>query len=224
MPASYAVTDAYATVEDYRTHIQKSRVVDDSQIERDLTATSRFIDRYLNQHFTQDASDVARTFKTARSRGRYRSDWAESENPWLYGPKTRVLDVDNLVSVESIVVDQNNDNTFALTLEATDYELLPLNVAKGSEVKPYTQIGLTEYGTVVVWPTAVRVRVTGVWGWPSVPESIRVACLKFTAIMRNEGPEATGRVLELDQVVNESDEGRRMAYTLMRAYNDKVTM
>lgn len=151
-----------------------------------------------------------------------RWDWAESENPWRYGGLSRTLDIDDLVSITSIEVDEQIDNTFSLALASTDYELLPRNAALGSEPAPYTQIDLTPYGTQYRWLPNARVKVTGIWGWPAVPQAIRIATIKFTAIMRNEGPDATGRLMELDQVVEQSPEGKIMAYQLMRAYNTKV--
>lgn len=152
-----------------------------------------------------------------------RLDWAESENPWKYGGMTRILDIDDLVSVTSIEVDENIDNTYSLTLTTGDYELLPRNADKGPEPEPYRQIELTPYGSRYAWMPNARVKVTGVWGWPAVPQAIRIACIKWTAIMRNEGPDATGRLMEIDSVITQSDEGRRMAYLLMRAYNTRIS-
>lgn len=192
----------------------------------DLVAASRFIEKYLHgRFFGQEGTDddpVTRTYMP-KSGPVIRSDWAESENPWKYGGMTRVLDIDDLVSVDAITIDEQLNNTFSRTLVSTDYQLLPYNAALGPEPKPYNQITLTSYGMVYAFTRNARVRVSGVWGWPAVPEVIRMACVKWTGIMRNEGPEATGQLMQIDQVVTQSDEGRRMAYLLMRAYNDKVT-
>lgn len=210
----------------YRAYTGKSSSDDDLLVAADLNAASRFIEKYLHGRFfgqegTEDVG-VTRTYMP-KSGPVIRSDWAESENPWKYGGMSRVLDIDDLVSVEAITIDERLDNTFSRSVVSADYELLPRNAALGPEPKPYNQLSLTPYGSVYAFPRNARVRITGVWGWPSIPEVIRMACIKWTGIMRNEGPEATGQLVQLDQVVTQSDEGRRMAYLLMRAYNDKVT-
>lgn len=211
----------------YRAYTGKTSTDDDLLVAADLNAASRFIEKYLHgQFFGQEGTEddpVTRTYMAKSSKRPRREDWAESENPWLYGGMSRALDIDNLVSVDSITVDENRDNTFSRTLVVTDYELLPRNAALGAEPRPYNQLMLTTYGTVQGFPGGARIRVAGVWGWPAIPEVIRMACIKWTGIMRNEGPEATGQLMQLDSVITQSDEGRRMAYLLMRAYNDRVT-
>lgn len=224
LAAEAAIGDAYASVTDYRTFIGKTSTSNDLEIARDLAAGARFIERYLHgRNFNKDASPVARVYMPKTSNRPRREDWAESENPWLYGGGARGVDIDDLVSVSAITVDENRDNTYSRTLTADDYELLPRNAALGAEVKPYNRIELTSWGTVHSFGAGARVKVTGIFGWPGVPEVIRLANIKWTAIMRNEGPDATGRQIEFDQVIQQSDEGRRIAYLLMRAYNDRVT-
>lgn len=124
-------------------------------------------------------------------RGRFRTqDWAESENPWRAAGASRLLSVDDLVSVTSITIDEARDNTFSTTLTTNDYELLPRNAGKGPEVWPYTQIELTPWGSRWGWLPHVRVKVTGVWGWPSVPQPVVDAVIDITRIRRHEMPES----------------------------------
>jgi hypothetical protein len=101
------------------------------------------------------------------------------------------------VSVTSITVDGARDNTFSTTLTTDDYELLPRNALLGSEAWPYTQIQLTTWGDMWAWLPGARIKVTGVWGWPSVPAPIFDAVIDLTRIKRREMPET-------DQVLTEA--------------------
>lgn len=149
-----------------------------------------------------------------------RPDWAESENPWKYGGLTRVLNIDDLASAPTeIAVDQNRSDDFtSLVLTSSDYELLPRNAALGPEAKPYTQVELTAWGAVYAWPRDARVRITGVWGWPAVPEAIKRATVELTAILRTESPRATRTITDLGQVTGMSSRGASIVDDLMIHY------
>lgn len=214
---------SYASLTEYKAYVGKTSDDKDTQIAIDLDAASRHIERILHGRvFTKDSTPVARVFVPKSSRPS-QPGWAESENPWKYGGMSRVLDIDDLVSVTSIAIDENRDNTFSLTLTTNDYELLPRNASVKPEVEPYHQIELTSWGSVYAWPKDARVRITGIWGWPSVPSAIKLACIKWTAISRNEGPEATGQILNFDQAVQQTDDGRRIAYLYPRDYTPPVS-
>lgn len=187
MPA--AVTDAYVTVEEYKAIAGRISPEKADAVAGDLLSTTREIEKRLGRFFTKDASAQSRIFMPPPGRGRFPDGWAESENPWRATGAKRVLQIDDLVSVTSITIDEARDNTFSTTLTTNDYELLPRNAAKGPESWPYTQIELTSWGSHWAWLPSARVKVTGVWGWPSVPEPIKNACIDLTRIRRNEIPE-----------------------------------
>lgn len=150
-----------------------------------------------------------------KSTGRAVYGWAESENPWRYGGMTRVLDIDDLVSLavtDPITIDHQRDNTFSLSLVAADYELLPRNAAADGE--PYHQIELTSWGSNPSFAPQARVRISGIWGWPAVPAGVKSDVIELCAIWRKESPRATGRINELDQVVTESP----MAMSLVKRF------
>lgn len=146
-----------------------------------------------------------------------RADWAESENPWLYGGLSRVLDIDPLVSVSSITVDEGRDNTFSRTLVASDYELLPRNAAQGPEPEPYRQIFLTNYGTLFGWPSQARVKVHGIFGWPSVPVGIRDGCIELAGILLGDSPLATRQYTDMG-AVGASTEARGIVRGLIESH------
>lgn len=195
-----AVNDAYATAAEYRAAIDKSDATEDLELLADLTAISRWLDRTLNRHFTKDAAPVARVFVP-------------------YCPT--VVDVDDLVSVTSIKVDEDADGDFAdeTAWDASEYELLPRNAALGSEARPYWQIAATPWGARRF---SNRVEVTGVWGWPAVPEAIKRATIHLTAILRLETPRATATVNDLGQLIQMTPQARRIVDDLAHKYRRLV--
>lgn len=215
-----AIGDAYATAAEYRAVVNMSDTSEDATtIARDLLAVSRYIEQELGRvaGFNKDASAVDRIYMP---RGRVRYGYAEAENPWLASNGTRVLDVDDIVSVTSIKVDQDIDDTFSLTLATTDYELLPRNAADGPEARPYRQIELTPWGTQSVWRPGARVKVNAVFGWPAVPSAIKDATIQLTAILRLQSPRATNRVNEMNQSLSTSRVAQEIVAGLLAAYLD----
>src|ERR1700682_249380 len=126
-----AISDAYATAAEYRTGISPNKVdtSSDGEILNDMTAISRFVERKTGRFFTKDAAPVARDFYAPSSGPVY----PEAENPWKYAGKySRTLHLDtDLVSVSTLLTDDNGTGTPATTWAATDYQLLPLNADKG---------------------------------------------------------------------------------------------
>lgn len=127
-----------------------------------------------------------------------------------------MLDIDPLTSVTSITVDQGRDGTYSLTLAANDYEFLPLNADKKPEPEPWTQVRLTQWGSVVSWPSNCHVKVTGIFGWAEVPEAVKSEVIELCGIWRSENPRATGRMGELDVVISSSP----MAMSLLKRVRD----
>jgi hypothetical protein len=217
---------SYASVALYRALVESSSDADDALITDDLKAMSRVIDKRLGRTFAKDASPVARIFAPAldrmRSRGGLSSlksyDWAESENPWRASGMTRVLRVDDLVSVSSIAIDEGRDNTFSQTLTTNDYELTPRNNGALPEPEPYNHIELTEWGSVLAWIPGARVRITGIWGWPAVPEAIVRATVYKTAELRLETPRVTRTVDEFGQNAAMSPGSVGIVDELLRPY------
>jgi hypothetical protein len=118
-----------------------------------LLAASRQVDRWTNRFFGQTAAE-ARTFTAEHG------DW---------------LPVDDLASVTSLTTDENGDRVYETTWAGADYDLCPDNAATKGD--PYTVVRTAPNGTRA-FPTGRRgVRITGVWGWPEVPDVVREACL-----------------------------------------------
>lgn len=214
-----AITDAYVSEPEYRAAKKQESSEDAETNKVYLNAAARYLDRKLDRPsgFNKDATASERIY-TVTSTGKVYDGWAESENPWKYGGLRRVIDVDDLVSVSSITMDENRTGSFDTTLSASDYELLPLNAQKGAEVRPYTQIGMTSWGTYTAWPTGARVKVTGIFGWPSVPDAIKVANIELAAILQLKSPYATGRIDDIDQTLGMAPQARALLRDLHTSY------
>lgn len=88
----------------------------------------------------------------------------------------------DLVSVSAVKTDTAGDGTFATTLSASAYRLLPYNPAAAPEQLPYNEVRLTTGS----FPSGGigrpdTVQITGIWGWPRVPSAIRSAAAILAA-------------------------------------------
>lgn len=182
------VSDAYATVEQYRALTGKTDTSADAQIAIDLIAISRYLDGKLGRFFTQES--------TSRI---YRPDVSSD-----------ALITDDIVSVSELAF-ETSSGTYGYA--TTNYDLLPYNAPLGPEPRPYTMIRLTA-GT---FPQKAKVRVTGVFGWPNVPDAIQRATIHLAAILRIESPRATRRISELGDAIETSDD----AMSIVRQLTDR---
>lgn len=214
-----ALGDPYASIEEYREVTGADSHEHDAEIERDLIAVSRYIDSKVARPlgFNQDATAVARVYSSPAASG-YPDGWAESENPWKATGLSRYLDIDDHVSIASVEIDESHDGTYGLALTAGDYELLPRNAATRPEPEPYRQILLTPHSAIGAWPSGGRVRVTGIGGWPSVPQGIVSATIELTRILRIESPRASSAMNEMQQVLTTSRVAQGIVSDLVAKY------
>lgn len=230
------VADSYCTAAEYRAGINpnKTDTGEDSEVLRDAEAITRYVEQKCGRFFGKDAADVTRDFY-ARAAG---PTFPEAENPWKYAAGAggagsignsssavgRLLQLDtDLVSVTTILSDDAGTGIPATTWAATDYQLLPLNADKGPEARPYSALYVPTWSTHLWWPPGRMVRVTGVWGWPAIPASVKRGVIQLTAILRLESPRATSTVNEAGAVVGMSQEGKGIVRELVRMYG-KVAM
>jgi hypothetical protein len=163
-------TNAYETVTGFKKWVALgvNDQVDDMSIDSALDAASRGIDYYCGTQFWQTAAGVARVFDT----------W----DPYL-------LRVGAAVAVTQVATDPDRDGTYDTVWAGTDFQLLPLNPPAG---EPFS--GIYAIGTLT-FPTPTRrvglVRVTGTWGWPTIPSGV-VQATRLIAnrlIKRRSSPE-----------------------------------
>ncbi len=191
-----ALSDAYATVEEYRAYTGKSGSDDDYEVGNDLVASSRMVDLelgYRDGGFSQDdpnGSDVERIYVPDRS-------W------W-------VLDIDPIVTCTTISVDG---------VAVTGWELLPRNPMPYPD--PFKQVARGQGVNVHnVWVAYSRISILGKWGWPAIPESIKSAVIELTAIRRIESARATNRIDEMGQVTAMSRTSQGIIDRLLATYRN----
>ena len=139
---------AYATLAQVKAALRITDSVDDTLIEMARESASDLIDGYTGRTFTTSGT-VTRVFAPA-------DDY--------------VLQTDDLAGTAVTITSSTGaDGVFDVTWKTTDYQLEPLNGVSNGQAVPFTRIrAIQDY----LWPTAggeATVRVTGVFGFPSVP-------------------------------------------------------
>jgi hypothetical protein len=161
----------YATVEQFKEWVTLTDPVDDVVIINRLTSASRAIDQYCKTNFWNTAADTARVFDTCNTR-------------WLH--------IDDAKAITEVATDKQSDGTYDTVWTAADYQLLPLNRDAAPEQLPITDINAV--GTLTFPQVSKRyglIRVTGTWGWPTVPAAVFEATLLVTnrLLKRRRSPE-----------------------------------
>ncbi len=167
-----AVTDAYATAEEYRTRSTQSVSEGDDTLLTQLAAVSRYLDQRLRRFFTRDAAVVVRT---------------------LDGDGQRRLYVPDIATATGLIVKVDLDGDFdfdnadeTLTLN-THFWVGPADADKGPEVWPFEYLEIIPgNGRLNVWPEQARaVQITASFGWPAVPGAIKEATISVTHQLRD---------------------------------------
>jgi hypothetical protein len=206
-----AITDAYATVAEYRDRVKKQgHDEDEATILLQLTAVSHYIERALaGRFFTVDASDATRVYRVGDRGG-------------VPPGGRKVLTVDDLsADPTSIKIDKDNDGLFTdeTALASTDYILIPRNAPLGPEAEPYQAIELTPWGDQATWLEGVWVEVVGKFGWPAVPEAIKQGTIDITGILRRDTDLATNRIVDdLVGAIEASPQSRALVKGLSKSY------
>ncbi len=210
-----ALADSYASPDEYREAIQRDDNADDIVIERDLDAVSRYVDRITGYESTG--------FNQTDSESRYL--WPERNSR-----EARSLFIPPMASAPSSVkIDTDGDGDFSdettldLTQRTGDVILKPENWDKGPLSVPISELWLTPWGAYSSWPST-QVEITGVFGWPAVPEQVRAATIQLTAILRLESPRATEQVTEIDTSVGVSREAQNIVRNLLRSVRSVSTL
>jgi hypothetical protein len=145
---------AYATLAQVKAALRITDTVDDALIEMARVSASDLIDGYTGRTFDTSGT-VTRVF-------------APADN--------YVLQTDDLAGTALTITSSTGaDGVFDVTWKTSDYQLEPLNGVSNGQAVPFTRIrAVQDY----LWPTAggeATVRVTGVFGFVSVPTVITQA-------------------------------------------------
>lgn len=147
---------------------------DDDLFRAAISATSRWVERKALRHFYQ--SNEVRYFSAA--------DYYN----------VALGHFNDLVEISELATDEDGDGIYETVWSPSEYQLRPVNAAGGLDPRPYRSvrsIGRRFPLNLTAGGRLERVRITGVWGWPAVPDAI-VTATKIQAgriIKRKEAPE-----------------------------------
>lgn len=150
--------DPYLTVDEFKARIGIQATNADDVLLGILKGASRQVDNWCGRRFNQSDADSVRYF-TARAGD--------------------MLALPDTVSLSEIATDTTGSRVYATVWETTDYDLYPFDAADIDW--PYTELRVSPYGTLRFPDLARSIRLTGVFGWPAVPDTIREA----TALQAN---------------------------------------
>jgi hypothetical protein len=166
-----AITNGYCTLSELKAVLRITDSVDDTLLELRIEEASRVIDNHCGRRFYADANATARLYAAIND---------------------SVLMVDDISSLTGLVVktDVNGDGTYSSTLTSTDFQTEPLNaLAQGL---PISILRASVPGKFPLTQAPAGVQVTAKWGWPSVPNPIRSACILLAGRLVKRGDSLLG--------------------------------
>jgi len=155
-----AITNGYCTLSELKAALRIVDNVDNTLLENSIEGASRRIDSYCGRYFYQQTKTV--------------KIFARNE--------LQVFLRDDLVSITTLNTDDAGNQTFSGTWTAnTDYALEPYNAdLLGIPYYRVTAVGGKTFPFFIA-PPLPGVRITGVWGYPTVPDDVREACVLLAA-------------------------------------------
>jgi hypothetical protein len=151
-----AITNGYASLNEVKAALRISDNVDDTLLEMAIESASRMIDGHAGRYFYSSGT-ATRIFAA---------------------DDALICQIDDLAGTAiTLVTDPDADGTWADTWATIDYQLEPVNGIVDGLTTPYTRIRATENYNFPVLNGEALVKVTGVFGWPSIPIAIKQACV-----------------------------------------------
>jgi hypothetical protein len=149
-----AITNGYASLNEVKASLKITDSMDDSLLEMAIESASRLIDGYTGRYFYNGGSAVKNFAAQA---------W------WL-------VQIEDLQSVTEVASTDEVGGTYTVWT-ANDYQLEPLNGRVEGTVSPATRIRAVNNYSWPVNEEQALVRVTGTWGWSSVPIAVKQATI-----------------------------------------------
>ena len=154
-----ALTNAYCSLADVKQALRITDTIDDAMLEMSINSASRLIDQYCNRYFwLGSSSSEARYFTTT--------------DPYYVW-------IDDLAEFTSLDTSSNMKNQYDIHWtndgDYPDYELAPKNNLANAYYSPYTAIRATGHYLFPYFGDNSLIKVTGRWGWTSVPDPIKQA-------------------------------------------------
>jgi len=151
-----AITNGYCSLADVKASLRLTDTLDDVLLENSINSASRLIDQYCNRYFYSSAAGEVRYYQAN-----------DGFTCWID-------DAQSISSLETAVTDPT---IFDTTWGVGDYQVLPANRTANGGYYPITAITATDNYLFPVWADMALVKVTGQFGWSSVPDPIKFACI-----------------------------------------------
>lgn len=151
-----AITNGYCTLADLKAALRITDTVDDSLLENSVNAASRMIDQYCNRYFYSTGAGEVRYYQAN-----------DGFICWI----------DDAQSISEIKTSATDPLIFDTTWASDDYQVLPANRYSNGAYYPITGLTATDNLLFPVWADMALVKVTGQFGWASIPEPIKFACI-----------------------------------------------
>lgn len=150
----------YATTLELKSYLGISDTQQDTLLASALSAASRAVDRITGRRFYLDAAESTRTFEVTNPAQFYIDDLS-----------ALTFGVGN---TPVIVNTDDGTGTYTTTLDSEGYQFL-----QETPGGPYTILRAlgTAFPLSYAYGRAELVQITGVWGWPTVPEDVKYATL-----------------------------------------------
>lgn len=153
-----AIGDDYATLTELKARLKITDTDDDTVLTQSLDVSSRTIEKFCRRQFNDSGSATARQYRPL---------------------SRRLVFVDDFSTTSGLVVkiDDDDDGTFETIIPSDQYDPEPLGgIRNGVTGWPFWKIRMIDTET---FPPGRRrtVEVTAQWGWTSVPDPVKEACL-----------------------------------------------
>jgi hypothetical protein len=149
-----SITNGYATLSEVKASLRIQDGIDDSLLETAIESASRLIDGFTARSFS-NAGTAVRNFAATDALN---------------------LIIDDAITVTKVESTDEIGDSYT-EWKVTDYQLEPLNGRADGLYSPFNGIrAINDY----TWPVVdyqALVRITGTWGFPSIPTAVKQACI-----------------------------------------------
>jgi hypothetical protein len=151
----------YASLADLKSYLKVGSAAHelDDQFDDALVASSRAIDQSTNRQFGLVAANENRV---------YTAEWDRPRCQW-------VIEIDDLMTSTGLTVNVDDDDDQVYDQAITSYRLYPFNAPANS--RPWTKILVKSDSTIEPNTDEGAVQVYAKYGWTTVPDTIKAACL-----------------------------------------------
>jgi hypothetical protein len=151
-----AITNGYCTLADVKAALRITDAIDDALIESSVNSASRMIDQYCNRYFYSGSPGEVRYYQASDG---------------------FICLIDDLQTLTELKTSSTDPLIFDTTWQSGDYQLMNPNQRSNGSYAPYYSITATDNYLFPVWAEMALVKVTGTFGWATVPDSIKFATI-----------------------------------------------